>query len=357
MRGVRKLWRRLRRWWTAGALPLAIACGGEEPRPRVADPVEDPSGVPAPVVHGPPVPLALEVIDGRFGAPSEATDLAVDAGGGIWVAAPGGLAVRPPGKAFFTHVELTRKVTTLGGLRAGVAIAGHEQGPMSMVELAPDGTPSVRMIDVVGYVHDVRSLPGGERALVAGAMGLAVVESSGVVTSLRAADPPSQELWAVAPAADGTAWFATFEQLRRITGSAPGDLAGPVDVRVDLVAGVPDHTVALDVCEGGEVWAATLGNGVLRVSPAGQVLARYDADEVLPQDHVISIACETGGGVWLGSSWGGLVRLRADGGIDYHTADVGLPGDSIRAIVPVEEDGGRAIWIATEGGIGVYRGP
>jgi ligand-binding sensor domain-containing protein len=338
-------------------LPLAIACGDGTAPEHPSQGSPEHVGVPAPVIHAPPTPLAIDVIDGRFGAPPAASDLSVDAGGGVWVATDTGLDVRPPGKAFFSHVALARRVITVAGLTAGLALAGHERGPLTMVAVADDGTATITPVALDGYAHDIRAVSSGARAVVAGAMGLAVVEADGRVSARRAADPPTQELWAVAAAADGSTWFASYQQLLRIDGATPGDLGGPVDLQLDLDPGKLDLTTALEACAGGDVWATTLGNGVYRLSPKGEVVAHLLASGVLPQDHVISVACEPSGGVWLGTSWGGLVRLHPDGTVDYHTRDAGLPGDSIRALVTVVEASGRSLWIATEGGIAVYRGP
>jgi ligand-binding sensor domain-containing protein len=361
MRRRWRLWQRLRRWWSLGVLPLALACGGDPPPPAVS-PLAPPQGdVPPPLLHAPPLPLALEIFDGRQRAPGDARDLSLDAGGGVWVVSADGVYVRPAGKTFFRTLELPgSEATAVGGLAEGVALVGHEKGPMSLVKLAADGTASVSPLDLAGYVHHIRVVQGAEgpHAFVAGAMGLALVEGDGRVAALRRPDPPAEELWSLAAAPDGALWFATFEKLVRVPGALQGDLSAPPDPRLDLEPGAQDRTYALDVCANGDIWAATLGNGVYRLSSAGQTVAHLRRSGVLPQDHVISVACDPQGGVWLGTSWGGIARLHTDGTVDYHTRDAGLPGDSVRALVPqIEATGDRAMWIGTEHGVAVYRGP
>jgi ligand-binding sensor domain-containing protein len=143
---------------------------------------------------------------------------------------------------------------------------------------------------------------------------------------------------------------------------------------------------AVDV-RGGVVWVATEDRGLLRL--AGGRFQVLDRAAGLPSSWAIDVAAGDDGGAWLATLRDGLVRIAPDGSstpvagdygrwslhvraagttvwvgtqsgaaaLDVPTGAVlplaGLPHPSVHALYP-SADG---LWVATEGGIALYRGP
>ncbi len=90
----------------------------------------------------------------------------------------------------------------------------------------------------------------------------------------------------------------------------------------------------------GNLWAASIGNGILRVAPNG-TSKRYTTENGLPSNDVFCLDTSTPGQVWACTNRG-LVRIEGNGSRTFTIAD-GLPSDSIRGTC-VASNGTR--WVA-----------
>ena len=356
-------------WWMALLLP-ALGCGGSAPAkseyPLTPGGSGGAPGVPPPVVHAPPEQLPVELLGPELGGPSwDVRDISVDAGGGVWITARTGLFVRPPGRRFARPIGADEgmpgaDVDAVGGLGPGVAVVTFLGGePPRIVRLGEDESASVEELAINPVVGRIRTVDedGDRLALVAADGALVVLDANGRVRGRREMPAPRVELWDVALDGSGGAWLGDQLRLLRQEGPVTSTLAGSVRA-IDLVPGEEDGVVAVEVCPDGAIWASALGSGLFRLSPGGEVLEHLGTADGLPQDHLPSLACDPDGSLWIGSSWGGLARLLPDGTFRYHAATAGLPGDSIRRLLVVpDEEGGRTLWIATEGGAASYAGP
>lgn len=346
---------------------LVVACAEEAPR-RKPQPLapggaggSEPTQVPPPIVHAPAEPIDVEILGPQVGAPSDVWDVGVDAGGGVWIAATDGLFVRRPGGHFFDPVEglPDARVDAVGGLASGVAAVSFHGAPPRIVRVAEDGTTSVEPLDVYPVVARFRTVDtaSGRFAVLATGLGIAVIDGDGRVRGTRVLPPPAADLWDVALTAAGDVWAGDANRLLRLAGPVTQTLAGQVMATLDLIPDAADDVVAIEVCPDDSVRVSALGHGVFELGPTGRQRAHLIAAEVLPQDHVPSLACTPDGTVWFGTSWGGLARRDPDGSFHYHTAAAGLPGDSIRRLLVVEEPaGGWSLWIGTERGVAILRG-
>lgn len=367
----RKLLARIRRLgWGALLLPPLFACGGsDDPRERqpIEVPDEDPPKVvPPPILHAPMTHLEVEVLGPEVDAPVNVFDIAVDTGGGLWVASDQGAFVRPPGEVFFRGLSISdgmpaAQVRSVGGLQAGAAVVGFHGAPPRVVRLRQSST-AVDTVELpkLGEVYRMSTWDRkeGRLLLLAASQGVGVVAEDGTLRGVRALPSPAGDVGDVAVTPGGDAWVGDPHKVTKLNGPVDETLGGAFSPTVDLVPDAPDDVVAVDVCSDGTVWVSTLGHGVVQLSRDGQILRTLDRTRHLPQDHVPSLACDVDGSVWIGTSWGGIVRVMADGTFRYHGEAAGLPGDSIRRLlVAMGGNGKRTVWIATEGGVAAYRGP
>lgn len=367
----RRLLNRIRRLgWGALLLPPLFACGGlNDPGERQPIEVPDddpPPKIPPPIHHGPMSTLAVERLGPEVDAPQNVLDIAVDGGGGLWIASDQGAFVRPPGEVFFRGLSVTdgmpaAQIRSVGGLGPGAALIGFHGAPAHVVRLrASSSTVDARDLPKLGEVSRSTSWDRAEGRilLVASTEGLGVVAEDGTLRGVRALPAPSGDVGDVAVTPAGDVWVGDPHKLTRLSGPVDQSIGGVFSPVVDLVDQERDDVVAVDVCPDGTVWASTLGSGVVQLSATGDFLRRLDRTNHLPQDHVPSLACDVDGSVWIGTSWGGLVRVMPDGSFRYHGVAAGLPGDSIRRLlVTLDGNGERTLWIGTEGGAAAYRGP
>ncbi len=107
---------------------------------------------------------------------------------------------------------------------------------------------------------------------------------------------------AAAPALDGGAWALTRESLIRLRG-------GEVASRVPLTRSVYDIW-SLYEDEDGEVWASSYSDGVFLVSQDGTVAHFREEEGGLSVNSLRFVTRGTEGNLWIGTSGGGLMRLR-----------------------------------------------
>ncbi|HVV71722.1 MAG TPA: two-component regulator propeller domain-containing protein, partial [Verrucomicrobiae bacterium] len=94
----------------------------------------------------------------------------------------------------------------------------------------------------------------------------------------------------------------------------------------------------------GQVWVATMGDGLFRYGTNGAVL-RLTTREGLPTDLIRCVTEDREGNIWVGTEGGGLCRLKPALFQTYARGE-GLSSDQIQA---VHEDKDGALWIGTNG--------
>ena len=141
------------------------------------------------------------------------------------------------------------------------------------------------------------------------------------------------------PTRDGRLWVATLEAVYVV---ANGNVT-----EMHRAQAPGEHVAALVEAADGTVFAGTHGGYLLRwngmrcerITPLG--------DEKL--GRFLALAPAQGGGLWIGSLWGGLLHWR-DGQFRRYTTKDGLPSDSIAQILT---DAQGNLWLGT--GIGIAR--
>jgi ligand-binding sensor domain-containing protein/signal transduction histidine kinase len=101
-----------------------------------------------------------------------------------------------------------------------------------------------------------------------------------------------------------------------------------------------------DLCEDREnrLWVATLGSGLFRYDPNGEVL-HLTSENGLPTDFVRCVTEDREGNVWVGTEGGGLCRLKQSIFRTYGVKE-GLASDQVMAVAEARDGG---LWISTDG--------
>ncbi len=185
----------------------------------------------------------------------------------------------------------------------------------------------------------------------------AVLLSQGFAPSLLALDPArsltqyTHRVWteeeglqqptiySIQQTRDGFLWIGTQDGLLRFDGLN--------FLSFDNVGSSFEHSLvrALAQDSRGNLWAASIGNGILRIRPGGS-LTHFDTKSGLPSDEVFCLANGTDGSLWACTNQG-LARHHVDRDPNrwqtFSTAD-GLSSNRIRAFCQ-SQDGAQ--WVAT----------
>ncbi len=94
----------------------------------------------------------------------------------------------------------------------------------------------------------------------------------------------------------------------------------------------------------GQVWVATMGDGLFRYSTHGAVL-RLTTQQGLPTDFIRCLTEDREGNLWVGTEGGGLCRLKPALFETYGQRE-GLSSDQVQSVY---EDGEGALWVGTNG--------
>jgi signal transduction histidine kinase/ligand-binding sensor domain-containing protein len=298
-----------------------------------------------------------------------------DGAGHLWVGCETGVVVsdRPlSGYAPGEHVRFIDRLDDVELLHQRVRLGWMAEHPDGGVVVGtPDGT-------VIHYEHL------GDRL---------------VVTDLGRPDGGSSPVSAVTASDGGTVWLAledgtlawrpsddaswsTVDEDRRplhpvtalrfddrgvlYSGSRDGSLWRKAPDAPDFV--MIDNTLSEQVVDllptiSGELWAASLGSGVVLVTPDAGGSLHITRAHGLPSDTVWDVLEDREGTLWFGHN-GGLSKLQSDWrAFSAHTARrVGndtpaLPDPNAFAVLPVAGGGpARGLWVGTSDGIALLRG-
>ncbi len=150
---------------------------------------------------------------------------------------------------------------------------------------------------------------------------------------------PKNGVFSIIQSDDGYLWAATMGGLARFDGArfkAFDKKTVPSMGNFSVTALVQDRR--------GDIWAASLGGGLLRYREgAFRVFTKRDG---LPDDRLSALYLDGHGALWIGTKGGGAVRF-ADGRFKIYGPDSGLPKGTVKGIV---EDGNGVLWVGVEGG-------
>jgi len=290
-------------------------------------------------------------------------EIVQDRSGHLWVGSEAGLVVSEKPLPVYGPGERIRFVEKTGG----VTLA-RSRMRRNCVVAAPDGWVWVGTQDgMVRYrfgtngalEREVIGLEGIDRPAAAMAMlvrrdgsvvasflggSIAAFGGSGKIQQWLTRSPVATS--ALAESADGTLWGGNVDgSIWRL------DANGTQILSRDL----QDRIVAITITSGGELWAASLGSGALRLDPRDpsrrMVVTRANG---LLAETLWTLFEDGEGNLWLGQN-GGVSRLRkgyrAFRAWTSHTRPA-LPDTSTFASLPL----GDALWIGTGNGVAVLRG-
>ena len=327
------------------------------------------------------------------------TAIVQDRQGFVWVGTQGGLH-RYDGQRYTSFRHDPRDVATLpDSFVASMAVGqgdvlwvGTNSQYVARLDLA---TGHVRRFDPGDETAPAQRqvmalLPQGDRVWVATPAGLRVLDprDGRSRTVLRLAAVPQRSRQALVPAAGGGVWFGTpgglyrvqadgrsqrigpAEPVRSLQAGADGDLwVGRLDGihrlgngadRLERVwpadgAGAGVHDIqALARAPDGWIWAASYGEGLVRLDPATRaarlISSNDESESQLPEDAISTLFVDTGGILWVGGTFRGVAVADTRGTrfnyvLGAGATEAGIAADSVRAIVQ-DDDG--SLWVGTD---------
>jgi diguanylate cyclase (GGDEF)-like protein len=289
-----------------------------------------------------------DVLGVAEGLPSPTVrSLAEDREGSLWVGTTGGL-VRMSDTRF---LSFTRKEgLPVDGIRAiledrgGRIWLGTEGGGLCRILPAP-----VQCLTTTdGLPHDtVYALAeSSDGSLWVGTDGGGVVRfrNGKFVETIDAqgAGLPNNRVRAMVETADGGLWVSTTAGLALVRNGRASPVQALGDRQLRPLLGLPD----------GSLLVGTDGAGLWRVSaPGAQATQIATAGRGLESDRVFSLAADAaGGGVWIGTSGGGLARFDlASGKVLSLTRRDGLYDDVVFQVV--DQGPGSDLWLTSNRGL------
>ncbi len=144
------------------------------------------------------------------------------------------------------------------------------------------------------------------------------------------------------PTKAGALWVLDGDRFRKMVGRKWG--AEATRWR-GLLGAASGRGMGMHEDRDGGLWFNHYGNGLFHITPDGQFQQLTTQDD-LPSDRVGAWFQSSDGGVWVGTTLGGLARLR-----DRRFHVIGVPeGLPARTALSVCEDTNDAVWIGTSGG-------
>lgn len=146
---------------------------------------------------------------------------------------------------------------------------------------------------------------------------------------------PQPTIYSIQQTRDGFLWIGTQDGLLRFDGLH--------FLNFDGGDAAFEHSLVRALAEdaGGNLWAASIGNGILRIGASGSA-THFDSRNGLPSDEVFCLANGAGGSLWACTNQG-LAQYRQNRWRTFTTAD-GLASNRIRAFCQ-SPDGAQ--WVAT----------
>lgn len=110
---------------------------------------------------------------------------------------------------------------------------------------------------------------------------------------------------------------------RLSVGVTPGPLS--LDFCLGAAQGIPPEIRSILDGEDGALWLGT-ATGLFEFEPETKRIAKYTTEHGLTEDHVLKMADDPEGNLWLGTAQSGLMRLPRPGFVQFTEADGFVPG-------------------------------
>ena len=146
---------------------------------------------------------------------------------------------------------------------------------------------------------------------------------------------PANVVRAIARASDGNLWLAT-----------PAGIVVVDENQLNVLAThqnpLLENALCLQADSEGKMWVGTANNGILIWSPADSTWTQIDEKQKFPHNNIRAFVRDNTGNMWAATSGGGVVRLTAQNFKHYDRSD-GLVGDRVYAVM---EDRSGRIWMS-----------
>ncbi len=145
------------------------------------------------------------------------------------------------------------------------------------------------------------------------------------------------------PTQSGAIWVLDGDRLRKMVGR---DWVAEATEWRGLLGPASGRAMGAHEDRDGGLWFNHYGNGLFHITPDGH-FQRLTSRDNLPSDRVGAWFQSSDGGVWVGATQGGLVRLRNR---RFHAIGVAEGFPAHATALSVCEDAHGAVWIGTGGG-------
>ncbi|HUR59236.1 MAG TPA: two-component regulator propeller domain-containing protein [Opitutaceae bacterium] len=158
---------------------------------------------------------------------------------------------------------------------------------------------------------------------------------------------PNNHVTGLAQTADGYLWVATYSAPARFDGVGFEEF-----LPKDLGVGANQKISALSPARGGGLWLGTLHGGIVRLDAQGAALT----GDGLPYKPVEEIVEDSNGALWITHQGGSVARFQ-EGRLTTFGRDQGLPHADTpnRYVCSLALDGRGQLWFSKDGQIGVFR--
>ena len=267
--------------------------------------------------------------------------VAEDREGSLWVGTTGGV-VRLSDTRF---VSYTRKEgLSVDGMRAilqdrnGRIWAGTEGG--GLCEIRPESVQCLTTNDGLphGTVYTLAASRDGSLWVGTDGGGVVRLRDGTFVESVPGL--PNTRVRALVEAEDGTLWVSTTAGLAFVRDGRVSHISQLDGRQLRPLLLLPDESLLVGT-DGAGLWRVT-GTQATRIASAGKGLE---------SDRIFSLVSDAdGGGVWIGTSGGGLARLDlASGSVRSLTRRQGLHDDVVFQVI--DEGAGGNLWLTSNRGL------
>ena len=169
--------------------------------------------------------------------------------------------------------------------------------------------------------------------------GLVLLKPQQVQSFDTSAGLPSKMADCIAASPDGQIWAGYADEGLFFRQREHFERCKVVDGRDSI-----DLVTSLGTAPGGEIWAGTMGLGLMRLKDG--IATRFTTETGLSDDEILAVAVQTDGSIWAGSTDGSIDRI-SEGRIQRFDREPGLSGAPISCILAAQSG---TIFVGAEDG-------